>query len=117
MAETKTAAYICKGCELGNRLDTDALVVRTDGGGRTRIGSESGVYLHVHGEWLFYFNPSASKKGFYRAALDGSSPVMISGMPAGEYWIIREYIYYRNMSDNGKPYQLMLDGSIDRPLR
>ncbi|MEW5771766.1 MAG: FAD-dependent oxidoreductase [Pseudomonadota bacterium] len=26
MAETKTAAYICKGCELGNRLDTAALV-------------------------------------------------------------------------------------------
>lgn len=26
MAETKTAAYICKGCELGNRLDSAALV-------------------------------------------------------------------------------------------
>ena len=40
MAETKTAAYICKGCEIGTRLDTDALVKAATKSGKMNLVRE-----------------------------------------------------------------------------
>jgi quinone-modifying oxidoreductase subunit QmoB len=40
MAETKTAAYICKGCEIGTRLNTDALVKAATKSGKMNLVRE-----------------------------------------------------------------------------
>ncbi len=40
MAETKTAAYICKGCEIGTRLDTAALVKAATKSGKMNLVRE-----------------------------------------------------------------------------
>jgi quinone-modifying oxidoreductase subunit QmoB len=49
MAEMKTAAYICKGCELGNRLDTAALVKIATKEGKMALVREHDFLCSAHG--------------------------------------------------------------------
>ncbi len=49
MAETKTAAYICKGCEIGTRLDTDALVKAATKSGKMNLVREHDFLCSAEG--------------------------------------------------------------------
>jgi quinone-modifying oxidoreductase subunit QmoB len=49
MAETKTAAYICKGCEIGTRLDTDALVKTATKSGKMNLVREHDFLCSAEG--------------------------------------------------------------------
>jgi len=49
MAETKTAAYICKGCELGNRLDIAALAKTATKSGKMNIVREHDFLCSAEG--------------------------------------------------------------------
>lgn len=49
MAETKTAAYICKGCELGNRLDAAALVKTATKDGKMNLVREHDFLCSTEG--------------------------------------------------------------------
>lgn len=49
MAETKTAAYICKGCELGTRLDTAALAKVATKSGKMNLVREHDFLCSAEG--------------------------------------------------------------------
>jgi quinone-modifying oxidoreductase, subunit QmoB len=49
MAETKTAAYICKGCEIGTRLDTAALVKAATKSGKMNLVREHDFLCSAEG--------------------------------------------------------------------
>jgi quinone-modifying oxidoreductase subunit QmoB len=49
MAETKTAAYICKGCEIGIRLDTGALVKTATKSGKMNLVREHDFLCSAEG--------------------------------------------------------------------
>jgi quinone-modifying oxidoreductase subunit QmoB len=67
MAETKTAAYICKGCEIGTRLDTDALVKAATKSGKMNIVREHDFLCSAEG--VAMINNDIENEGVTHAAL------------------------------------------------
>jgi quinone-modifying oxidoreductase subunit QmoB len=67
MAETKTAAYICKGCEIGTRLNTDALVKAATKSGKMNLVREH--YFLCSADGVAMIKNDIENEGVTHAAL------------------------------------------------
>ena len=99
--------------------------VKSDGSDKSLVVEDYSNKLLVVGEWIYYINQIDDGK-LYKIKTDGSSKTkicddifmqtyetMMFGLETetSDFYVIDEWIYYINLSDNGKLYKIKTDGS------
>ena len=81
----------------------------------TQLLSETPYSFNVHKNRVYYNHPS--KLSLYSMAIDGTQRTELTGTNSSQINLAGNHIFYRNLEDNKKVYQIDLDGSNRKSLQ
>ena len=87
--------------------------MKSDGSEQTKINTDKAFWINIVDDYIYYFNNNDAEQsgGICKLKMDGSNKTLITRDVAYSINVIGSWIYYSNISDGGKIYKILNDGS------